>query len=70
MSRFIIVAFMIDIEFCSAPALELCSQCGFFELCSASGLEPSEKKLTSSHGTSTFSRAFYNYSNYFRLFFK
>ena len=41
-------------------SLELCSQCGFFELCSASGLEPSAKKLTSSPGTTTFFRAFYN----------
>ena len=39
-------------EFCSAHWNY------FFELCSASGLEPSEKKLTSSPGTITFSPRF------------
>ena len=33
---------------------------GSMELCSASGLEPREKKRTSSPGTGTFSRAFHD----------
>ena len=32
--------------------------------CLANGLEPRKKKFTSSPGTSTFSHAFHNYSNY------
>ena len=36
------------------------------EFCSASGLEPREKKRTGRPGTSTFSRASIIYSNYYQ----
>ena len=39
---------------------------GSMELCSASGLEPREKKRTGSPGTGIFSRAFIIYSNYYQ----